>query len=104
MTVERAAIEEHLRSGDLDVTELIAAPERFGELGETVQSLTLGGVVALEREVAEGDVDEQAWSRVGLDPGTTLADLDAGDREWFADVLRFWRVRPRNVDETIAPD
>src|SRR5207237_7552994 len=36
--------------------------------------------------------------------GMALGELDREDREWLADVLRFWRVRPRDVIRTTSPE
>jgi SAM-dependent methyltransferase len=66
--------------------------------------LTLARLVELEPGIADGDIEEETWRRVGLDPQAKLGDLHPDDREWFADLVRFWRVRPRNVDETISPE
>jgi SAM-dependent methyltransferase len=93
-----------LESGGVDLCDAIADPERFGEIGETVLRSTLGELVDLEPRLEDGDVDAGAWRRVGLDPGTVLADLDREDRRWLADVLRFWRVRPRDVIKTTSPE
>jgi len=89
---------------EVDLCDVIAAPERFGELGQTALQTTLGRLVELEPRLEDGDVDAGGWRRVGLDPGIALGDLDRDDREWLADVLRFWRVRPRDVIETTSPD
>ena len=91
-----------LADGELDVCDLIAAPERFGEAGEMAKGTPLGRLVASDPGMEDG-ADPGAWRRVGLDPGASLADLDSGEREWLADVVRFWRRKPRNVNETIAP-
>jgi SAM-dependent methyltransferase len=104
MTEALSGLDESLEGGRVDACDVIADPERFGELGKEAQSTTLARLVALEPLLEEGDVDAESWGRVGLDPGITLGTLDASDREWFADVLRFWRVRPRNVIETTSPD
>jgi SAM-dependent methyltransferase len=104
MTEAPSGLDESLQSGRLDVCEVIAEPERFGELGKAAESRTLERLVALEPLLRDGDVDSDSWRRVGLDPGITLGTLDRSDREWLADVLRFWRVRPRNVIETTSPD
>jgi SAM-dependent methyltransferase len=104
MTEALSGLDESLEGGRVDVCDVIADPERFGKLGEEAQSTTLARLVALEPRLEEGDVDAESWGRVGLDPGITLGTLDASDREWLADVLRFRRVRPRNVIETTSPD
>jgi SAM-dependent methyltransferase len=104
MTEALSGLAESLESGRVDVCELIAEPERFGELGKEAQATTLERLVALEPRLEQGDVDSDSWRRVGIDAATTLGTLDAGDREWLADVLRFWRVRPRNVIDTTSPD
>jgi SAM-dependent methyltransferase len=96
-------LEERLADGEVDVCELIAAPERFGNLGETALAMSLERLVACDPGFDDGG-DPGSWRLVGLDPATHLAELDATDREWLADVVRFWRRRPRDVDETIAPD
>ncbi len=92
------------KAGQVDVCDVIAAPERHGALGKEAEAMTLAAIVALEPRIEDGDVDADSWRRVGLDPGTTLGGLDGGDREWLADVLRFWRGKPRNVIETIAAE
>jgi SAM-dependent methyltransferase len=97
-------LDERLESGDVDLCDVIAEPERFGQLGEAALRTTLGRLVDLEPRLERGDVDAGSWRRVGLDPGIALGDLDPDDREWLADVLRFWRVRPRDVIETTSPD
>jgi SAM-dependent methyltransferase len=104
MTEALSGLDESLEGGRVDVCEVIANPERFGELGKEAQSTTLARLVALEPRLEEGDVDAESWRRVGLDPAITLGTLDASDREWLADVLRFWRVRPRSVIETTSPE
>jgi SAM-dependent methyltransferase len=104
MTEAPSALDESLETGQVDLCELIAEPERFERLGEEARSTTLERLLALEPRLREGEVDADSWRRVGFDPGTTLGALDASDREWLADVLRFWRGRPRNVIETTSPD
>jgi SAM-dependent methyltransferase len=95
---------ENLRTGRIDACELVAAPERFGDVGRSAEEATLAELVALEPGIEDGEVEGDTWRRVGLDPETTLGALDATDREWLSDVLRFWRGRPRDVVETISPD
>jgi SAM-dependent methyltransferase len=90
-------------SGEVDVCDLIAAPAHFGELGASAVAMSLEELVERDPRIEEGDVDADSWRRVGLDPATPLSGLDADDREWLADVLRFWRGKPRDVDETVAP-
>jgi SAM-dependent methyltransferase len=97
------ALAERLAAGEIDICEVIAAPERFGEIGEAAKTTPLERLVASDPRIGDGELDAAAWGRVGLDPGASLAALDAGDREWLADLVRFWRGKPRNVDETIAP-
>jgi SAM-dependent methyltransferase len=104
MTEAPSGLAESLETGRVDLCELIAAPERFEALGEEARATTLERLIALEPRLEDGDIEADTWRRVGLDPGTTLGALDAGDREWLADVLRFWRVRPRNVIEATSPD
>ena len=104
MTDVPSALVESLKNGRIDTGELIAAPERFGELGRTAAAMTIAELVALEPLIEDGDVGPGSWRLVGLDPGTTLGALDAGDREWLADLLRFWRTKPRQVNETTSPD
>jgi SAM-dependent methyltransferase len=103
MTEAPSGLDESLESGQVDVCEVILAPERFGELGKAALASTLERLAALEPRLEDG-LDPSSWRRVGLDPKTTLGALDGPDREWLADLLRFWRVKPRNVIETISPD
>jgi SAM-dependent methyltransferase len=103
MTEAPSGLDDSLASGEVDVCEVIAAPERFGRPAESVEAMTLGQLVALEPRIEEGDVEEASWLRVGLDPGMKLGALHPDDREWFADLLRFWRVKPRAVSETVSP-
>ena len=102
--VQSGGLDEGLERGEVDLCAVIAEPERFGELGEAALRTTLGRLVDLEPRLEDGDVDAGAWRRAGLDQGTRLGDLDRDDREWLADVLRFWRVRPRSVIETTSPE
>jgi SAM-dependent methyltransferase len=95
---------ERLASGEVDICDVIADPGRFGELGEAAEAISLARLVALEPRIEEGDVEEASWRRVGLDPRMKLGALHADDREWLADVLRFWRVKPRAVSEAISPE
>jgi SAM-dependent methyltransferase len=92
-----------VESGEVDVCDLIAAPERFGERGEAAESMTLEQLVALAHRIDDGKVEEASWRRVGLDPATKLGALDADDREWFADILRFWQTKPHAVSEAVSP-
>ena len=93
-----------IAAGAVDVCDVIAAPESHGTFGKEAEAMTLAQIVALEPRIEEGEVGADAWLRVVLDPGMTLGALDAGDREWLGDVLRFWREKPRNVIETIAAE
>src|SRR3954451_10017930 len=102
LRIARMSPHAMLASGEVDVCDLIAEPERFGELGEAAREMTLGELVAAEPKLEDGDLDDEAWLRAGLDPATPLRALDHGDREWVADVLRFWRVRPRDVSTELS--
>jgi SAM-dependent methyltransferase len=104
MTEVPSALVESLKSGRIDTGELIAAPARFGDLGRTAEATTIAELVAMEPLIEDGDLNADSWRLIGLDPGITLGALDAGDREWLADVLRFWRMKPRQVIETTSPD
>jgi SAM-dependent methyltransferase len=104
MTEAPSGLDESLEGGRVDLCEVIVQPERFGELGKAAEAATLERLVSLEPGLEGGEIDASSWRRVGLDPGITLGALDAGDREWLADVLRFWRTRPRDVIETTSPD
>jgi SAM-dependent methyltransferase len=104
MTDVSGGLAEELKAGRIDACELIVAPERFGELGRSAEGATLAELVALEPGIEDGEVEADSWRRVGLDPGLTLGALDAGDREWLSDVVRFWRVRPRDVIKTTSAD
>jgi len=86
----------------LDVCDLMLEPERFGATGEAAKAMPLGQLVGCDPGI-ENDADPGSWRRVGLDPEARLADLDTDDRQWLADIVRFWRRKPRNVNETIAP-
>jgi SAM-dependent methyltransferase len=101
MSDRTGALEERLAEGELDVCDLISEPERFGEDGEAANAMPLERLVGSDPGI-EG-ADGGAWRRTGLDPSATLADLDAQDRQWLADIVRFWRRKPRDVNETIAP-
>ncbi len=103
MTEAPSGLDESLGSGRVDICELIAEPGRFGDLAGAAESTTLERLVSLEPRMGDRGVDAGMWRRVGLDPNLTLGALDATDRKWLADVLRFWRVSPHNVIETISP-
>jgi SAM-dependent methyltransferase len=102
--VEAGSLDRSVESGEVDLCDVISDPERFGDLGESALRTTLAHLVDLEPRLEHGDVDVDVWRRAGLDPGTVLGDLDPEEREWLADVLRFWRVRPRDVIQTVSPD
>jgi SAM-dependent methyltransferase len=104
MAESSSRLAEQLASGEIDVCDLIAAGEGHDAHGGEAESMTLAQLVELEPRIDEGDVEPGAWRRVGLDPRATLGSLDADDREWMSDLLRFWRGKPRNVLETTAPD
>jgi SAM-dependent methyltransferase len=103
LTETGRALGESLAAGEVDVCDVIAEPERFRELGSSPESMSLERLVQSDPRIANGDVDAAAWRRVGLDPEMTLAELGADDRQWLADLVRFWRGKPRGVDETVAP-
>lgn len=98
------ALAERLAAGEIDICDVIAAPERFGEVGEAAKATPLERLVASDPRIEPDDLEAAAWGRVGLDPGASLADLDGDAREWLAELVRFWRGKPRNVDETVARD
>ena len=104
MTEVPGGLAENLKTGRIDTCELIVAPERFGKLGRAAKEATLAQLVSLEPGIEDGEVETDSWLRVGLDPGLTLGALDGSDREWLSDVVRFWRVRPRNEIKTTSPD
>ncbi len=57
MTDVPSALVESLKNGRIDACELIAAPERFGELGRTAEAMTIAELVALEPLIEDGDVE-----------------------------------------------
>jgi SAM-dependent methyltransferase len=103
MAESTSGLAEKVASGQIDICDVIAGAER-DDLAREAGSMTLAQLVDLEPRIDDGDVEPDAWRRVGLDPRATLGSLDDADREWIADLLRFWRGKPRNVIETTAPE
>ena len=88
-----------IESGELDVRELLVAPQKVPGRDATRQ-VTIGEL--LEREPA---VKPGAWAQLGVDPSTPLADLDDDQRAWIADLLTFWRrvTKLADVSHQVSP-
>src|SRR5258705_4029590 len=95
-----AQLDDVLRGGEVDLAHLIAAPERFGELGRNAERASIGTLVQSDPKLPDGTPDDGAWQRLGIDPATTLGELDADRRAWMADLLRFWRRVARGMIRT----
>jgi SAM-dependent methyltransferase len=99
-----AGLESGIEAGEIDLADVIEEPSHFGDAGAAAQTMPLERLVTFDPRIELEDVPAETWRRVGLDPGSTLEALDPGEREWLADLVRFWRGKPRNVIETIAPE
>lgn len=88
-----------LEGGDVDVRELLVAPQKIPALGDAVTRVTIGELLEREHAVKPG-----AWKQLGIDPSTPLLDLDADQRAWIADLLTFWRrvTTPADVSHQVS--
>lgn len=86
--------------GDIDVRELLVAPQRAAEPGAPVKRMTIGELLEGER-----GVKPDAWALLGVDPSAPLEELDDDQRAWIADLLTFWKrvVRPAEVSQETSP-
>src|SRR5262245_13968061 len=92
--------ERKLQRGDVDVADLIAVPERFGDLGSSAEDMTVEEIAALDPRLRDALPPQEGFRRAGIDPAAKLRDLDDDRRAWVSDIVRFWRTLPRDADRT----
>jgi SAM-dependent methyltransferase len=95
---------QKLRSGELDLAELLAAPEPDPLWAAVADEMTLEALLASDPNTAPESLGDAAWRLLGASPDTRLEALDADQRAWISDLLSFWRRRPVGITEEISPD
>ena len=95
-------LEEQLRTGALDLCDLVLTPDRFPEWRSAADSTPLEALL-----LAEPDIGELNAARVirtsQLRPEDTLGGLDDERRAWLAEMVIFWRRQMVEVSREISP-
>jgi SAM-dependent methyltransferase len=95
---------QKLKSGELDLAELLAAPEPDPRWSAVAERMTLESLLATDPATSPESLGDAAWGMLGASPDTRLEALDADQRAWISDLLSFWRRRPVEISDEISPD
>jgi SAM-dependent methyltransferase len=95
-------VEEQLRSGAVDLCDLVLTPERFPEWRSAAESMPLEALLRAEPDI--GELNAARVIRTGqLRPEDTLGGLDDERRDWLAEMVLFWRRQMIEVSREISP-